>query len=481
MERLIYDRQLPHLSATQISHSRLGIGFEKLDRAVFDPNKAYDKVAKIGIKPIRIQSGWARTEKEKGVYDFTWLDEIVENLISRGMEPWLDLSYGNGLYTELAKPVFGAVGCPPIMTEAETEAWLRYVDATVRHYAGKIKLYEIWNEPDSNYAWRHEEGDYKVNPKDLVRNAKEYGEFSIRTAQVIKAADANARVAAGAIAHLENLRFVNDMLATGLYKYIDALTFHIYSSYDGERQLTLEALRNLVDLYDPNISLIQGEAGAQTRSDGNGAMKQFAWTENKQLKYLLRTLICDLWCGLEFTSYFSTMDMIEALRGRTADKVSYLDYGYFGVLSAQFDENGFSTGEYKEKPSYYALSTLATLMRGDCKRENIPWVREYLPSRRVNGVDCQDTSLKVYGFRLQNGATALCYWNCVPLLTHTYEGTLSMSVYGQDNSNIRIMDLRDGKLYRLPEGMLEDLGNGGIGLRNIPLTDTPLAIVFGEV
>ena len=45
---------------------------------------------------------------------------------------------------------------------------------------------------------------------------------------------------------------------------------------------------------------------------------------------------------------------------------------------------------------------------------------------------------------------------------------------------IRIMDLRDGKLYRLPEEMLEDLGNGGIGLRNIPLTDTPLAIVFGE-
>ena len=27
--------------------------------------------------------------------------------------------------------------------------------------------------------------------------------------------------------------------------------------------------------------------------------------------------------------------------------------------------------------------------------------------------------------------------------------------------------------------MLEDLGNGGVGLRNLPLTDTPLAIVFG--
>lgn len=32
-------------SAKDISHSRLGIGFEKLDRAVFDPEKAYPKLA----------------------------------------------------------------------------------------------------------------------------------------------------------------------------------------------------------------------------------------------------------------------------------------------------------------------------------------------------------------------------------------------------------------------------------------------------
>ena len=28
--------------AAQVEKSKLGIGFEKLDRAVFDPNKAYD-------------------------------------------------------------------------------------------------------------------------------------------------------------------------------------------------------------------------------------------------------------------------------------------------------------------------------------------------------------------------------------------------------------------------------------------------------
>ncbi len=61
----------------------------------------------------------ARTEKEKGVYDFAWLDEIVDNLVKRVLRPWMCLCYGNPVYTEEAKEVFGAVGCPPIKTEEE--------------------------------------------------------------------------------------------------------------------------------------------------------------------------------------------------------------------------------------------------------------------------------------------------------------------------------------------------------------------------
>ena len=48
-----------------IGHSKIGLGFEKLDRDVFDPEKAYDRVAEVGVKWIRIQSGWARTERER--------------------------------------------------------------------------------------------------------------------------------------------------------------------------------------------------------------------------------------------------------------------------------------------------------------------------------------------------------------------------------------------------------------------------------
>ena len=81
MERLKKIGTLPTISSQELEHSRLGIGFEKLDRAVFDPEKAYDKVAAAGAKWARIQSGWARCERSR---DFTAIWEDILRALSLG-------------------------------------------------------------------------------------------------------------------------------------------------------------------------------------------------------------------------------------------------------------------------------------------------------------------------------------------------------------------------------------------------------------
>ena len=75
--------------SNEIKTSRIGLGMEKLDRNLYDPAPCYDEMASTGVKWVRLQSGWCRTESKKGEYDFVWLDEIVENLIRRGMTPWM--------------------------------------------------------------------------------------------------------------------------------------------------------------------------------------------------------------------------------------------------------------------------------------------------------------------------------------------------------------------------------------------------------
>ncbi len=226
------------LKASGVPFSRLGIGLEKLDRDLYSPETLYDPLAELGVKWIRIQSGWQRTETEKGVYHFEWLDDIVDNLLKRDLVPWICLCYGNRLYDQQAAERYGGVGCPPTISEEQIAAWHRYVEETVRHFEGRIEWWEIWNEPDCNYSWRH-----KFNPL-------EYADFARKTAASIRRGSAKAKVIGGSLA-IVNLDYVMPLMENGFTDYCDAVTFHVYSSnerYDKER---IDNLFEVVHAYNP--------------------------------------------------------------------------------------------------------------------------------------------------------------------------------------------------------------------------------------
>ena len=65
------------------------------------------------------------------------------------------------------------------------------------------------------------------------------------------------------------------------------------------------------------------------------------------------------------------MDMAEALNGTSGDLSSISDFGYFGVVGAEFDENARTTGEYFAKPSYYALQNLTSVLCEDYEKTDI--------------------------------------------------------------------------------------------------------------
>jgi hypothetical protein len=451
----------------EVGTSPIGLGFEKLDRAVFEPEKAYDKVAALGVKWIRIQSGWARTEREKGVYDFAWLDDIVDNLLQRGLQPWICLCYGNGLYTEAATKVFGAVGCPPISSDEEKQAWHNYVALLTERYCGRVAWYEVWNEPDGTWCWKH------------GVSGTEYGEFVKATAAAVKAGDPEAKVIGGSTC-LHDQAWLNDVLQTGAGTCMDALTYHAYSPDEASGFNRVHAIRALCHAFNPNMEIIQGETGCQSRSDGAGALKGGAWTPIRQAKYLARHTMADLFDEVKFASYFSCMDMIEALNGAVGDKASYLDYGYFGVLGADFDEDGVATGEYTPKPSYRALQVIAALFRDGVALAELP-VQVMLQENSPRMLRREDPAKELLygGFRKPGGATAFVYWKPTELLTTSYEATISLQAAALPGE-AKLIDLVDGTVYALPESMVEDNGRGCRTFKNLPLRDYPLALAFGD-
>ncbi len=181
-----------------------------------------------------------------------------------------------------------------------------------------------------------------------------------------------------------------------------------------------------------------------------------------------------------FTSHFSAMDMIEALNGKVGDKASYLDFGYFGVIQADFNEEGLATGEYTPKPSYRALQhPLHACSTERRSREQLPVRRVVNPSPRVFDKDASDSRLVMLGFRRGNG-TALAYWEAADLMRETFDSTVSFQLAGVKDAP-RLVDLMTGDVYQVPETLVkrDDLGNV-VELVNLPLTDSPLLLMFGD-
>lgn len=464
MERLIEMGKIIPKKSVDVKKSILGLGFEKLDRDVFDPEKAYEHVAKLGVKWARLQSGWQRTEREKGVYNFEWLDKVVDNMISIGVEPWLCLCYGNDLYSVNAKNYYGAVGVPPIHSEEEKNAWANYVKATVKHFKGRIHYYEVWNEPDGQWCWKH-------GP-----NAVELARFTTDTAIACKEADPTCEVIGLALCWHEE--FAEEFAKAGGLEKVDGISYHAYCVGEDVWRSKAKFFKGFGERYNKSqLKVFQGESGTQSSPNGAGALRGGAWTQLKQAKYLLRHLITDIAYGVDMASYFSCMDMIEALNGTPGDISSYLDYGYFGVLGADFDETGRSVGTYTPKMSYYALQNLCSVLCEDYEVCEMPAQWSVFESIRMQGSDLNPVHLHHFSFKKDNGSFAVMYWVPKNVLTETYEGTVSLTL--NDNvkdKEIKITDLLTGVVYKLDDKMT---AQNGI-LRNIPITDSPLMLTFGD-
>lgn len=457
---------VPAISSSQIVSSRIGIGLEKLDRNLYDPTPCYAPIGELGVKWVRIQSGWCRTESVKCVYDFSWLDPIVDNLIAQGVQVWIDLCYGNELYTPEANNKAGSVGRAPIHTEEERAAWDRYVSATVKHYKNRVKYWEIWNEPDGRWCWRPEP------------DAKEYGAFALRTAKTIKTADPEAKVLTGSFC--VDLDFLQGYLSRELVEVSDYVTYHRYA-FDVDTGV-IEHVQNIRAILNSfggkHLGIIQGETGTQSRYGTRGALRNAEWTERSQAKYLLRKAMVDLKTEVLFTSYFSTVDIFENIDNDEGVK-TFEWYGFFGLLGEEFDSNGIPLGKYYRKQAFRSMQVLCSLMSG---AENIwipmqfqmhsfpnPMMSDYNAARIDSGVLSQ-------GFRLRDGQKAFAYWRVCDLLTENFNGTTTLHFVGMEG-DISLVDMYDGSVYQPGEIIRTE---NSVTLPHMPLRDYPILVVFGK-
>jgi len=291
-ERYTYLGRITPRHARDIEASNWSIGAETMDRdfTIYASWRKY--LGPLAVKKARIQSGWAKTEKQRGQYDWAWIDEIVPDMVDQGVEPWVCLCYGNPIYSGGGDT---GLGGGLVASDEALAAWDRYVGAFVDRYKQHVDEWEIWNEPRTGRG----------------KGAVQYAEFVIRTAETIRRHQPKAQIlfAAGGSFDTEFAKQVLQHLKSrGKLHLVDKVIYHPYAYNPDERNAAAMNLRKIARSFAPHIDIRQGENGAPSQRGSFGAIANYDWTETRQAKWAVRRFLGDLGRDIP-SSYFAICDM----------------------------------------------------------------------------------------------------------------------------------------------------------------------------
>ncbi len=455
------------VASKDIEASPLGVGFECLDRMMYDPKRAYRHVGRLGVKWARCQTGWARTERKPGEYDFAWLDDVVDSLLAEGVMPWLSISYGNKLYSPDAPdgPIPGfspAVGWAPILSERAKTAWIRYVKTLVRRYSDRVTHWEIWNESNAGAFW-----------KPLKSSPEAYTELVKLTSAEIRKNAPDAVVIGGAFAHMP-FKFLEGCLELGMGDCVDIVSFHPYGVMPEMRRWgktypeAFAEWKELIARYNPKIKHWQGECGLPSRGGkGVGTLRDFPWSETYQAKWLPRRILMDRLLELDMTSYFTAVD---------------LDYG-MGVEQDKINYKGLiRRADYTPKQAYFVYQCLCALFDAQTNLDDAE--PEVLQTSLDPGRVCQIQTARF----ARHGKAIFAVWFPSKLPTVFPRESISLKLPIAGGANIAdpvLVDPMSQKVFRLDGAAVgpESVTVSGLPLADYPLliTDRSVALATGEV
>ncbi len=288
-------------------------------------------LARCGVKWIRGWWGWGMAEKQPGQFDWTEFDRQYNDVHAAGMEIMPILLRYYPQYEQAWAGKMDKIQEPPY----DVQQWGNFVTAVVKRFKGRIRAWEVWNEPQ-----------YSMD-------AKEYAGILKMTYERVKAADPQALVVGfGGV----SLDFIRDTFAAGAAQSLDVLSHHSYSAltqpFVAEEKLQQETL-DLLKQATVNVPIWHSEQGSG--ADGAGYLGMAA-TEEACAVNLVQSYLSTLATGVQKFFWFSAQ--------------TSPTYGW-----AVYYE------DYIARPRLVALNGLARLLQGREVKGRLP-----LAEGRVAGV-----------------------------------------------------------------------------------------------
>jgi hypothetical protein len=421
----------------EIASSNWTVGCETVDRDYTDYHAYKAYIEPLGIKKLRFQAGWAKCEKVKGVYDFKWLDEIVDDAAARGAELWLEVSYGNPVYEGGGTTVLGA-RLPS--SEEGLAAWDKWVEAVAVRYRDRVREWEIWNEPN---------GRKEHTPERLA-------EFNVRTARILKRVNPQARIAGLASAGTPHeyfdgfLKRVQELDGLDLFTWF---SFHGYPRNPDSLYGGVGAMKRVLEKYPTKAKLRQGESGCPSERQNGLALRDYDWSELMQAKWNLRRMMGDLGRDLE-SSVFALMDMVYA--GKDARLINRK-----GLLRSTPDKK-----VEKVKLAYYAVQNAVSVFDHSLAR---------VADETMAAVTCANQT-SCYVYRNAAGQQIVALWDRSGIPSDS-NATIpaTVTVKGCTIKDPVWVDLVSGRVYAFPTARVKREGDTAT-FTEVPVYDAPVLL-----
>ncbi len=229
----------------------------------------------------RLWLGWPELEPQRGVYDFSLLDQYIAIAQQHNADVILTLGYSpqwaSSQPTQVCTSGIG-VCAPP----ANMQDWDDYVATVAKRYKGQIRYYEIWNEPNLGYF-------YTGSLDAMIRLTKEaYG--------TIKAIDSNAKVLSPAAVGGGGVPWLISFFAGGGGSYVDIIAYHFYVKPNPPEgmYLYIPRIRGVLEAYNIAKPLWDTELGWDS----------ITLSDDQQTGYLVRSILMDWVNGITSTVWY---------------------------------------------------------------------------------------------------------------------------------------------------------------------------------
>ncbi len=423
--------------AKDVKSSKWSVGCETMDRDYADWNAYKHLIGPLGVKHGRLFSGWAKTEQEKGKYDFSWFDPHVREMAAMGVKPWICLAYGN--------PVYGSdfrlgMKVRQITDKPEAfDAWIRYCVACVERYKDVVDEWEIWNEP--------------------FGQGPEYAEMFYRTAKAIRAVQPKAKIFCTAVSYPKDYVCVLEKLKKE--NALDLGSYFIYHPYhanpDKTYEKTVPNLRKLVKSYSESFDIMQGEVGCPAQLEFGHALNGIEWSEYAQAKWLLRRTIGDAARNIP-SSVFTMIDLQYTFMLQS-----------FGLVRS----NTLKEFVYR-RPSYFAMQNVFGLLDDEAHPERINIQPNFKVTKRADPRDDRKRTLTSVRF-VREGKTLRFLWFSDSRPSSLLEfDRISVRFPGKVESPVWV-DMITGRVFEIPAESVK-YENGYTLLSDVPMWDSPVMI-----